>query len=88
MLALQKKLVDFCSSKARPPRRSKETPLVLEGDNEHSFLSAASSPDRRRNVVYNKGRMEKGVFVFFFSSYSRGWGKLRGAGSDFGTRLR
>ena len=65
MLALQKKLVDFCSSKARPPRRSKETPLVLEGDNEHSFLSAASSPDRR-NVVYNKGRMEKGVFVFFF----------------------
>lgn len=42
--------------------------LVLEGDNEHSFLSAASSPDRRRNVVYNKGRMEKGVlFCFFFS---------------------
>ena len=63
--------------------------LVLEGDNEHSFLSAASSPDRRRNVVYNKGRMEKGVlFCFFFPSYSRGCGKLRGAGSDFGTRLR
>ena len=85
MLALQKKLVDFCSCKVRPPRRSKETLLELEGDNEHSFLSAASSPDRRRDFVYNKGRMEKGVF---FPSHSRGWGKLRGAGSDFGTRLR
>ena len=65
MLALQKKLVDFCSCKVRPPRRSKETLLELEGDNEHSFLSAASSPDRRRDFVYNKGRMEKGVFFSF-----------------------
>ena len=86
ILALQIKLVDFCSSKARPPRTSKEALLALEGDNEHSFLSAASSPDRRRDVVYNKGRMEKGV-LFCFSSRSSGWGKLRGVGSDSGTRL-
>ena len=40
----------------------KEELLALPGDNECSFLSGASSPDRRRDDVCDKGRTEKGVF--------------------------